>query len=93
VEVLRRAIAALGMAEAAVDDPRTNLVVLAAVNHSAAALDTDLASLLRDLAGVLPGPALANFRAFALRSDRDKSLQAMGLTATGSAESFRYTSG
>jgi hypothetical protein len=92
-EALRRGIVAMGMAQARLDDRRTNAIVLAAVNHSATLIGTDLSSLLAETAAELPEQVLEAFRRFAGRADRDKSLQAMGLRTTGVADSFRYASG
>lgn len=92
-EPLRRGIVAVGMADGKLDDSRTNLVVLAAINHSAESVGTDLSRLINDLQSDLPPSALANLRAFVQRNERDKSLQAMGLATMGSGDSFRYTSG
>jgi hypothetical protein len=90
---LRRGLVAMGMAEGALADSRENLIVLAAVNHSADTIGTELSRLLDELAPDLPERALVSFRAFTGRNERDKSLEAMGLRTVGAGESFRYASG
>ncbi len=89
---LRRGTVAMGMADGLLEDARANLIVLAAVNHSAIMIGTSLSRLIDEVADDLPEPAAAGFRAFANRSERDKSLQAMGLGTVGTEDRFRYTS-
>lgn len=92
-EPLRGGLVALGLAQLALRDYRTNLVPLAAVNHSADTVGVSLSTLLDEIAGDLPERAVAPFRAFADRDASDKSLKAMGLRTEGTGETFRYTSG
>jgi hypothetical protein len=89
-EPLRRGLVAMGVAEEHLDDSRTNLIVLGAVNHSAKTIGTDLATIIDDVAADLPARVLGTFRTFDSRSERDKSLQAMGLGTQGVGDSFRY---
>jgi hypothetical protein len=90
---LRRGLVAMGLAEGHLEDFRDNLIVLAAVNHSAITIGTELSRLLDDVAADLPERALEGFRDFVRRPERDKSLQSMGLGIRGVGESFRYVSG
>ncbi|MFY1668877.1 hypothetical protein ACN27G_02800 [Plantactinospora sp. WMMB334] len=90
---LRRAVVALGMADARLPDPRDNLVVLAAVSHSARILGSTLSRILDDVRRHLPEPAHATFRAFVAGNAGHDSLSAMGLAAYGSTDDFRYGSG
>jgi hypothetical protein len=92
-EPLLRALIGMGMADAVLDDRRDNLIVLAAVNHAAASVGTDLDRLIEQVAGVLPESAVETLRAFAGRSERDKSLRAMALATDGSGDTFRFVSG
>jgi hypothetical protein len=89
-EPLRRGLVAMGLADALLKDSRVNLIVLAAVNHSATTIGTELSRMIEEVAPDLPESASAKFRAFTKRSERDKSLQSMGLGAQGAGESFRY---
>jgi hypothetical protein len=91
-EPLRWGLVALSMAQCGLRDYRTSLVALAAVNHSADTVGVPLSALLDDLADELPERALATFRSFTERNDRDKSLYAMHLKTTGAGETFRYVS-
>jgi hypothetical protein len=90
VEPLREGLIGLGMVAALLDDPHDHLYSLAAVNHSANLLGTDLAAVIDSVANELPGAALDQFRAFARRVDRHKSLEAFGLRASGHGDTFRY---
>lgn len=92
-EYLRLGLVGMGLAEGRLDDPRANLIVLAAVNHSAIRIGTNLRALVDEIAFDLPAQAVAAFRAFTQRDDRDKSLRAMGLGTIGSGDDFRYVSG
>jgi hypothetical protein len=92
-EPLRRGLVGMGMADAALDDDRMNLIVLAAVHHSAETIGTDLATVIDDVADELPESALERFRAFTRRPERSKSLHAMGLGTMGAGDTFRYTWG
>ena len=89
---LRRGLVAMGLAHGRLDDPRDNLYPLAAVNHSAGLLGTDLLQLIDTMADYLPDPAVTAFRAFANRAEADKSLRSMGLGTAGSHADFRYIS-
>ena len=89
---LRLGLVAVGLAEGRLDDPRTNLVVLAAIHHSATEIGSSLADLIDDVAVDLSGQAVATFRAFAQRDNYDKSLRVMGLGTAGQGEDFRYIS-
>lgn len=91
VAPLYRALVAMGMADARVEDAPWNLASLAAVNHSADLLGWSLAALLDTTGPDLPTDALAAFRDFDARQPRDKSLQAMNLRVTGSSDTFLYT--
>jgi hypothetical protein len=64
--------------------------VLAAVNHSAVTIDSDLPTVIDGIASELPEAALAGFRRFTERSERDKSLQAFGLGVVGTGDLFKY---
>lgn len=87
---LRQALVAVGMAVAALDDPRDHLYPLAAVHHSAVILDTPLAAVINSVTNQLPTAALERLHAFDNREERDKSLQAFGLRTTGDGDEFRY---
>lgn len=93
LSALRDALLAMGIAQARLEDWRDNLYPLAAVNHSAGLLDTDLNSLIDSVTSDLPQVALDAFRAFAARTNQDKSLAAMGLATEGTATDFRYVPG
>jgi hypothetical protein len=90
VEPLQRGLVAMGMAEGRLEDNRTNLYVLAAVNHSAVTIGSDLTTVIDGIASELPEAALAGFRRFTERSERDKSLQAFGLGVVGTGGTFKY---
>ena len=90
VEPLRDGLVAMGVAEARLSDARDNLIVLAAVNHSAELLGTDLATLVDEIADEVPAAASAGFRDFAARQPQHKSLKSMGLRIWGQGESFLY---
>jgi len=97
-EPLRNALVAMGLAQSRLDDPRDNLIVLAAVNHAADSVagsvdEGALAALIDELADVLPAAAAATFRGFAARPAPAKSLPAMGLRGWGAREDFRYVPG
>lgn len=89
-ESLRRGLIGMGMADAALEDYRNNLIVLAAVNHAAAVLGRELGELVEEIAADLPEPALEGFRQFTRREPPDKELAAMGLRAVGTGDEFRY---
>ncbi|WP_158716047.1 hypothetical protein [Streptomyces sp. NRRL B-24720] len=89
---LGRALVAMGMADGNLEDSRDNLIVLAAVNHSAAVIESSFDQILAGVAQFIPDPALVNFQAFARREESDKSLWSMGLGVVGSGTSFRYVS-
>ncbi|MFE6022748.1 hypothetical protein ACFQ6O_40590 [Streptomyces sp. NPDC056441] len=89
---LGRALVAMGMADGNLEDSRDNLIVLAAVNHSAAVIESSLDQILAKVAQFIPDPALVNFQAFARREESDKSLWSMGLGVVGAGASFRYVS-
>jgi hypothetical protein len=91
-EALRRGLVAMGMAEMALDDRRNNLIVLAAVNHSATILGREFGDILLSVASDLPDDVLASFREFNERKPEDKSLRSMGLGVEGSSDTFRYVS-
>jgi hypothetical protein len=91
-EHLRLGLVGMGLADARLEDPRMNLRILAAVNHSAEEIGTSLVELLNEVASDLPPEALKTFLLFTQRSDRDKSLSAMGLGTWGSGEDFQYVS-
>lgn len=93
VEPLRRGLVGMGLAEGILADYRDNLIVLAAVNHSADTVGTGLTKLIDDVKADLPGPALARFRDFAQWRDDEKSLHVMGRRTEGEGDSFRYVSG
>ena len=90
--VLERALLAVGIAQGRLQDPRDNLYPLAAINHSATLLGTDLGQVIDRVATLLPAPAVQALRAFASRAERDKSLRAMGLGTAGQGAEFRYVS-
>lgn len=90
--VLERALVAVGMAHSRLEDPRDNLYPLAAINHSATLLGTELGQLIDRVATALPDPAVQALRDFASRADQDKSLRAMGLGTTGQGVEFSYVS-
>jgi hypothetical protein len=89
-EPLRQGLVALGMIADLLDDPRDHLYGLAAINHSAGVLGTDLSALTDSVADEVPPTAVAQFRAFAARAERDKSLAAFNLRTQGSGDQFRY---
>ncbi|MCX4852118.1 hypothetical protein [Streptomyces sp. NBC_00893] len=89
---LCRALVAMGMADRSLEDSRNNLIVLAAVNHSAVMIESSLDQILAEVAQFLPSSALVKFQAFARREESDKSLWSMGLGVFGVGESFRYVS-
>jgi hypothetical protein len=93
VEPLQRGLVAMGVADRRLEHYRTNLYVLAAVNHSAVAIGSDLPNVIDSIAPDLPEAALARFRRFTERSERDKSLQAFGLGVVGAGGTFRYGNG
>jgi hypothetical protein len=93
VEPLRRGLVGMGLAEGVLDDYRDNLIVLAAVNHSADTVGIGLTKLIDDVKADLSEPALARFRDFAQWRDDEKSLHAMGWRTKGEGDSFRYVSG
>lgn len=80
------------MAHSRLEDPRGNLYPLAAINHSATLLGTDLGQVIDRVATVLPDPAVQALRDFASRAERDKSLRAMRLGTAGQGAEFRYIS-
>ncbi|MGW1029997.1 hypothetical protein ACWD4J_41160 [Streptomyces sp. NPDC002577] len=90
VEVLRRGVVAVGLAEGRLEDPRDNLFVLAAVNDGASLIGTSLGRLIADVANRLPPSALPGLREFDEREESGKSLQAMGLRGVGSGPTFLY---
>lgn len=90
VRWLRDGLVAMGLAESRLNDPRNNLITLAAVNHSAELLGTDLAVLVGELGGELPAGAAQSFRDFAARQPQHKSLKSMGLRIWGEGDSFTY---
>jgi hypothetical protein len=90
VDTLMQGIVGMGMADGRLDDYRNNLIVLAAVNHSADTLGRSLGELIDAVQSDLTAGAQVTFRDFAARAPRDKSLRGMGLHAIGSGESFLY---
>jgi hypothetical protein len=90
---LYRGVVGMGMADQMLEDPRNNLVVLAAVNHSAETIGTSLARVLTDVRRFLPERAYEKFWSFTERDERGRSLSGMALAAYGSKEDFYYGSG
>lgn len=88
-EHLHRSLVALGLAQGRLDDPRDNLYPLAAINHSAGLLGTDLHHVIDSVTDCLPDHVVASFRAFANRDHADKSPLSMGLGTAGSQGDFR----
>ncbi|MFE5813124.1 hypothetical protein ACFQ6S_06915 [Streptomyces sp. NPDC056479] len=90
VDVLRRGIIAIALAEGHLDDPRDNLFVLAAANDSTTLIGTSLARVTDDAKGLLPPVGLAALQAFEQRHESDKSLKAMGIRTSGDGQGFLY---
>ncbi|WP_433063590.1 hypothetical protein [Dactylosporangium sp. CS-033363] len=90
VEPLRQGLAGLGMVAGRLSDPHAHLYPLAAVNHAADLLGTDLATIIGAMARELSEAASTQFRLFVSRNDRDKSLKAFGLQTQGEGDTFRY---
>lgn len=88
--ILHTAATAAGMAHIRMEDIRNNLIVLAALDHSAELLGTTLDLIVDQIAVLLPPPALITFRKFAARDPRNRSLTAMGLVTRGEGPTFRY---
>ncbi|MEV6553603.1 hypothetical protein AB0M57_33620 [Streptomyces sp. NPDC051597] len=89
---LERGLVAMGMAQGRLEYSHDNLIVLAAVNHSALAIGSSLSQLITVVADALPAAALSSFLAFAGRTERDKALTAMRLGTSGSGPTLRYVS-
>ncbi|MFC8520616.1 hypothetical protein [Streptomyces sp. NPDC057257] len=87
---LRRGLVAVSLAEGRLEQPYDNLFVLAALNDAAALVGTTLHAVLADVARVLPPAGHAAIQEFDRRQDRDKSLEAMGLSRTGTGPTFLY---
>ncbi|WP_216901028.1 hypothetical protein [Nocardia alni] len=89
-EPLERAVIAVGLAVPLLEDYRNSLFVLAAINHAAEALGTDLSHLIEPFAPIIPDRGMAALRAFAGREENDKSLRAFGIRILGDGADFRY---
>lgn len=89
-DYLIKALLGMGMAISALEDRRDVFPALAAVNDSARRIDCQLSDLLGQIETLLPVDAAREFRAFTERRDRDKSLSAMGIGASGAGNEFRY---
>lgn len=94
-EPLLNALVGVGLAQARLQDPRGNLIVLAAVNHAADTVvgQNALGGLVDEVAGVLPAASATVLRTFADRPAHAKSLPSMGLQGWGDREHFLYVSG
>ena len=90
VDILMGGLIAMGLADGRLEDYRSNLIVLAAVNHSADVLGRSMGELLDVVGPDLPSGAQVTFRDFDARQPRDKSLQSMGLRVIGSGDTFLY---
>lgn len=90
VDILTGGLIAMSLADGRLEDYRSNLIVLAAVNHSADMLGHGLGELLDGVGPDLPAGAQATFRNFDARQPRDKTLQSMNLQVLGSGDSFLY---
>ncbi|MFB6560287.1 hypothetical protein ACFCYH_15605 [Streptomyces sp. NPDC056400] len=89
---LERAVVAIAIAEQRLLDPRENLIVLAAMNHSAELLNSSLPQIVARMAGTIPPRITAGLEEFCQRDEHDKSLKSMGLGASGSGGTFLYVS-
>ncbi|MFD3472007.1 hypothetical protein ACFWWM_37895 [Streptomyces sp. NPDC058682] len=89
---LERAVVAIAIAEQRLLDPRENLIVLAAMNHSAELLNSSLPRIAARMAGTIPPRITAALEEFCQRDEQDKSLKSMGLGASGSGGTFLYVS-
>jgi hypothetical protein len=90
VDVLRRGVVAVALAEGHLDEPRDNLFVLVAVNDSASLIGTSLARVIDDVKGLLPPVGLAALQEFEQYRESDKSLEAMGIRRSGADQDFLY---
>ncbi|MFF5313608.1 hypothetical protein [Streptomyces massasporeus] len=90
IDMLRRGVVAIGIAEGRLEDPRNNLYVLAAVNDSASLLGTTLRAVIDDVKGLLPPAGIAGLQEFDRHADRDKSIEAYGIRRCGSGQEFLY---
>ncbi|NEE22955.1 hypothetical protein G3M58_92955 [Streptomyces sp. SID7499] len=90
IDVLRRGVVAIGLAEGRLDDPRDNLYVLAAANDSASLLGTTLRAVINDVKRFLPPAGVAGLQQFDLHADREKSIEAYGIRRCGSGQEFHY---
>jgi hypothetical protein len=89
-DALRSGLMAVGMGIAKLDDWRDSLYPLAALNHAATTIGSDLSQLVNQVASDLPDAAVSSVRAFVARSDRGKSLEAMGMRVLGVGDAIRY---
>ncbi|SEM18451.1 hypothetical protein [Streptacidiphilus jiangxiensis] len=87
-ELLRAAGIAVGMADARLEDYRDNLIVLAALTHSAGLLQTTQEQLFDQIEAMVPPRVLARFRRYT--ADGPLTLRSMGLRACGDGPTFRY---
>ncbi|MDG9711419.1 hypothetical protein [Streptomyces sp. DH10] len=91
IDVLRRGLIAIGLAEGRLDDPRDNLFVLAAANDSASLLGTTLRAVIDDVKSLLPPAGATGLLKFDQYAENDKSIEAMGIRRSGSGQDFLYT--
>lgn len=81
------------MAAGRLEDDRDGLYPMAALCHASTVIGSSPEKDAESVAGLLPPPANAVISRFLKRSERDKSLAAMGLRAAGEGADFRYVSG
>jgi hypothetical protein len=89
---LRMGLIGIGMAEVRLDDYRDNLIVLAVVNHIAAAVDTSLHAPLNDIYDIIPSAVASGVPGFRPARCPGQVNSRMCLKMYGSGEDFTYVS-
>ena len=89
-ELVYRGLIGVGLGYEREDDKRALLYPLVALYDSAGRLGLSFRELVERAAGDIPEAAARVLRTFDGRSERDKSLRAMAMSATGDGESFKY---